>query len=97
SDAGERSGGSAQLPLAVHDHWFAVAQPSSQPPGMQDPMGQMGQMPGAPGEEAPLRASIIVAADEGITRDRLSRIVDDVRRNGADRLGRLQETMSAPG
>lgn len=97
SDAGERSGGSAQLPLAVHDHWFAVAQSSSQPPGMQDPMGQMGQMPGAPGEEAPLRASIIVAADEGITRDRLSRIVDDVRRNGADRLGRLQETMSAPG
>lgn len=98
SDSGERSGGSARLPLAVHDHWFAVAMPPAEPSGMQDPMGAfgpMGPMGGEPGQEAPIQASIIVAADEGITRDRLARIIDDVRRNGADRLGRLRETMSA--
>src|SRR5699024_4260153 len=34
SDSGERSGGSARLPLAVHDHWFAVAMPPAEPSGM---------------------------------------------------------------
>ncbi|WP_275440785.1 vWA domain-containing protein [Corynebacterium freneyi] len=97
SDAGERSGGSAQLPLAVHDRWFAIAQTPAPSTGMQDPMGQLGQMPGAPGKDAPIRASLIVAADEGITRERLAAIVDDIRRNGADRLGRLRETMSTEG
>ena len=96
SDAGERVGGSAKLPLAVHDHWFAVALPSAQTGGMA-PMGQMDQMAGTPGHDAPIQASIIVAADEGITRARLSRIVDDVRRNGAERLGRLRDTMDAAG
>lgn len=72
---------------------------AAEPSGMQDPMGAfgpMGPMGGETGQEAPIQASIIVAADEGITRDRLARIIDDVRRNGADRLKQVPSERVPP-
>lgn len=68
ADEGAQSGGKAQLPLGVHDHWFMLMSPNNTD-----------------------TAAVIIAADEGITQDRLDKVLADIRHYGPQRFEKLVE------